>query len=53
MPISTKNGDKGFAGLLGGRRVPKYHLKPETYGTVDELNSFLGMARAISRDRKV
>lgn len=53
MPISTKKGDKGFTGLLGGRRVPKYHLKPETYGTLDELNSFLGMARAISRDQKV
>jgi len=34
--------------LLGGRRVPKYDLRPETYGTLDELNSFLGMARAIS-----
>jgi len=33
--------------------VPKYHLKPETYGTLDELNSFLGMARATSKDRKV
>jgi ATP:cob(I)alamin adenosyltransferase len=53
MPISTKKGDKGFTGLLGGRRVPKYHLRPETYGTVDELNSFLGMARAISKDREV
>ncbi len=53
MPMSTKKGDKGFTGLLGGRRVPKYHLRPETYGTLDELNSFLGMARAISRDRKV
>jgi cob(I)alamin adenosyltransferase len=53
MPISTKKGDKGFIGLLGGRRVPKHHLKPETYGTLDELNSFLGMARAVSRDRKV
>ncbi len=53
MPISTKKGDKGFTGLLGGRRVPKYHLKPETYGTLDELNSFLGMARATSRDQKV
>ena len=51
MPIGTKKGDKGFTGLLGGRRVPKYHLRPETYGTLDELNSFLGMARAISRDR--
>jgi len=53
MPISTKRGDKGFTGLLGGRRVPKYHLKPETYGTLDELNSFLGMARATSKDQKV
>jgi ATP:cob(I)alamin adenosyltransferase len=53
MPISTKKGDKGFTGLLGGRRVPKHHLKPETYGTLDELNSFLGMARATSKDRKV
>jgi cob(I)alamin adenosyltransferase len=53
MPLSTKKGDKGFTGLLGGRRVPKYHLRPETYGTLDELNSFLGMARAISKDGKV
>ena len=53
MPISTKKGDKGFTGLLGGRRVPKYHLKPEAYGTLDELNSFLGMARATSKDQKV
>jgi len=53
MPMSTKKGDKGFTGLLGRRRVPKYHLKPETYGTLDELNSFLGMARATSKDKKV
>jgi cob(I)alamin adenosyltransferase len=53
MPISTKKGDKGFTSLLGGRRVPKFHLRPETYGTVDELNSFLGMARAVSKDRVV
>ena len=33
--------------------MPKYHLRPETYGTLDELNSFLGMARATSKDRKV
>jgi cob(I)alamin adenosyltransferase len=53
MSISTKKGDKGFTGLLGGRRVPKYHLQPETYGTLDELNSFLGMARATSKDQRV
>jgi cob(I)alamin adenosyltransferase len=53
MPITTKKGDKGFTGLLGGRRVPKFHLRPETYGTLDELNSFLGMARAVSKDQMV
>lgn len=53
MPITTKKGDKGLTGLLGGRRVPKFHLRPEAYGTLDELNSFLGMARAVSRDRRV
>jgi cob(I)alamin adenosyltransferase len=53
MPISTKKGDKGFTSLLGGRRVPKYHLRLETYGTLDELDSFVGMARAVSKDKKV
>ena len=53
MPISTKKGDKGFTHLLGGRRVPKFHLRPETYGTLDELNAFVGMARAASRNEKV
>jgi len=53
MPITTKKGDKGFTSLLGGRRVPKFHLRPETYGTLDELNSFLGMARAVSEDQMV
>lgn len=53
MPITTKKGDKGFTSLLDGRRVPKFHLRPETYGTVDEMNSFLGMARAVSKDRMV
>lgn len=53
MPITTKKGDKGFTSLLGGRRVSKFHLRIETYGTLDELNSFLGMARAFSKDRRV
>ncbi|MGQ9645135.1 MAG: cob(I)yrinic acid a,c-diamide adenosyltransferase [Thermodesulfobacteriota bacterium] len=53
MPISTKKGDKGFTSLLDGRRVPKFHLRPEAYGTLDELNSFLGVARAVSEDRMV
>ncbi len=38
---------------MGGRCIPKYHLRPETYGTLDELNSFLGMARAITRYKTI
>ncbi len=53
MPISTKKGDRGFTGLLSGKRVPKYHIRPEAYGTLDELNSFVGMGRAVSKDEKV
>ncbi len=45
MKVYTRNGDKGETGLLGGTRVPKYDLRIEAYGTVDELNSFLGMLR--------
>jgi cob(I)alamin adenosyltransferase len=47
MKIYTKTGDKGDTGLFGGGRVPKNHLRVEAYGDVDEVNSFLGMARAI------
>lgn len=43
--IYTKTGDKGHTALLGGRRVPKYHLKIEAYGTIDELNAFVGLLR--------
>ncbi|HZX57241.1 MAG TPA: cob(I)yrinic acid a,c-diamide adenosyltransferase [Mucilaginibacter sp.] len=45
MKIYTKTGDKGFTSLIGGTRVPKYHLRIESYGTVDELNSYVGMIR--------
>lgn len=41
--IYTKTGDKGATSLIGGVRVPKSHVRIESYGTVDELNSFLGM----------
>ena len=40
--IYTKTGDLGKTTLIGGTRVPKSHLRIETYGTVDELNSFVG-----------
>ena len=41
--IYTKTGDKGGTSLIGGVRVPKNHIRIESYGTVDELNSFIGM----------
>jgi cob(I)alamin adenosyltransferase len=43
MKIYTKTGDKGQTSLIGGTRVPKHHLRIETYGTVDELNSYIGL----------
>ena len=45
MKIYTKTGDKGNTALIGGRRVPKHHIRIETYGTIDELNSHLGLLR--------
>ena len=44
MKIYTKTGDKGETGLVGGERVAKDSLRLEAYGTVDELNSFIGLA---------
>lgn len=43
--IYTKTGDQGETGLFGGKRLPKYHLRIEAYGTVDELNAYLGLVR--------
>lgn len=45
MKIYTKTGDEGTTALFGGRRVSKGALRIETYGTVDELNSWLGLVR--------
>lgn len=45
MKIYTKTGDKGLTSLFGGKRVPKHHLRIEAYGTVDELNSNIGLIR--------
>lgn len=45
MKVYTKTGDKGTTGLLGGTRVLKSNLRIEAYGTVDELNSHVGMVR--------
>ncbi len=45
MKIYTKTGDDGTTGLIGGTRVKKHHIRIESYGTVDELNSWLGLIR--------
>jgi cob(I)alamin adenosyltransferase len=45
IKIYTKTGDKGKTSLLGGQRVKKNHERLEAYGTIDELNSFIGMIR--------
>jgi len=45
MKVYTKTGDKGQTSLVGGTRVPKTHVRIEAYGTVDELNSWIGALR--------
>ena len=45
MKIYTKTGDKGLTSLIGGTRVSKSSLRIECYGTVDELNSYIGLVR--------
>ncbi len=49
--IYTRRGDGGQTSLVGGQRVPKDTLRIECYGTVDELNSYIGMARVSSLER--
>ena len=45
MKIYTKTGDSGMTSLFGGTRVPKHHIRIETYGTLDELNSYIGLLK--------
>ena len=45
MKVYTRKGDTGETSLIGGTRVKKYHVRIEAYGTVDELNSFIGLIR--------
>ena len=45
MKVYTKTGDTGTTALFGGTRVPKHHIRIESYGTVDELNSHIGLIR--------
>ena len=53
MKIYTKTGDRGETALFGGERVPKDALRIEAYGTVDELNSVLGIIRSLNPERKL
>ena len=50
MKIYTKTGDDGTTMLFGGGRVSKAHLRIETYGTIDELNSYVGLVRDCAID---
>jgi len=52
MKIYTKTGDTGMTALFGGSRVPKHHLRIETYGTIDELNSHIGLLKDQKTDSK-
>jgi len=49
----SKRGDAGETSLLGGQRVPKYDLRPETYGTLDEAGSIMGVAKAMTADTRI
>src|SRR5262245_21912351 len=50
--VYTRAGDKGDTALVGGRRVPKDSPRIEAYGTIDELNSIVGLARAFNAEQK-
>lgn len=53
MKIYTKTGDKGETGLYGGSRVPKDHIRIESYGAVDELNAWLGYVMALLKEKSL
>jgi len=49
MKIYTKTGDKGKTSFLDGKRISKSHIRLEVYGTVDELNSYMGLIRSMEQ----
>jgi len=53
MKIYTKHGDQGETSLLGGQRVPKNHIRIQAYGTIDELNAYLGLVRSKLFDEQI
>jgi cob(I)alamin adenosyltransferase len=52
LKIYTKTGDKGTTSLIGGTKVPKSHLRIDAYGTVDELNAYIGLCRDLLTDEQ-
>jgi len=50
MKIYTRTGDDGTTGLIGGSRVKKHNIRLESYGTIDELNSYIGLIRSMQTD---
>jgi cob(I)alamin adenosyltransferase len=52
MQIYTRTGDDGTTGLIGGSRIKKYDIRLEAYGTVDELNSYIGLIRTMQNDER-
>lgn len=54
MKIYTRTGDQGMTSLFGGKRVPKTDIRIESYGTVDELNSWIGLLRdqSVNQERQ-
>lgn len=53
LKIYTKTGDLGTTSLIGGTKVPKSHLRIESYGTIDELNSYIGLVGDLVPDTRV
>ena len=53
MKIYTKNGDRGKTSLIGGKKVSKHDLQVEAYGSVDELNSFMGLVKDYSKNDEI
>lgn len=53
MGIYTKTGDKGTTALFDGDRVPKDHIRVESYGTIDELGTFMGLAKNYVEDKEI
>ena len=52
MKIYTRTGDDGTTGLIGGSRVKKHNIRLESYGTIDELNSYIGLIRSMQTDKQ-